>query len=280
MIVLSDGLVNVGETRPDAIANDVHGLAQRGVSTTTLGMGDDYSEDLLAAMARSGDGNFFYIESADQLPEIFETELSDLSATLGQRVSLGVEPQSGIKIMDVMNDLDQTNTKRYKLPNLVVGSPINVVVVRLQIPALSQSAELLKIRLAWDDSEQKGRQVLRAGLELPLVSAEQFSDFPANETVQEQVALLMAARAQREAIEFTDRGDYAAASASLQNARMAMACMAPSEALLEEQSILEDLETDYQSGRVTSARKKAFSQSYNLSRSGRSKPRRSMDEKS
>jgi|GEM_PF-5617545 len=149
-------------------------------------------------MARSGDGNFFHIESPDQLPEIFETELSGLSATLGQRVSLGVEPQSGVKVMNVLNDLDQTNTKRYKLPNLVVGSPINVV-VRLQIPALSQSAELLKVRLAWDDSEQK--------------------------------------------------------------------------------SILEDLEMDYQSGRVTSARKKAFSQSYNLSRSGRSKPRRSMDEK-
>jgi Ca-activated chloride channel family protein len=229
-------------------------------------------------MARSGDGNFFHIESADQLPEIFETELSGLSATLGQRVSLGVEPQSGVKVMDVLNDLDQTNTGRYKLPNLVVGSPINVV-VRLQIPALSQSAELLKIRLAWDDSDHKGRQVLRAGLELPLVGAEQFSDFPANETVQEQVALLMAARARREAIQFSDQGDYAAASASLQNARMAMACMAPSEALLEEQSILEDLETDYQRGRVTSARKKAFSQSYNLSRSGRSKPRRSMDEK-
>jgi Ca-activated chloride channel family protein len=278
VIVLSDGLANVGETRPDAIASDVHGLAQRGVSTTTLGIGDDYSEDLLAAMARSGDGNFFHIESADQLPEIFETELSGLSATLGQRVSLGVEPQSGIKVMDVLNDLDQTNTGRYKLPNLVVGSPINVV-VRLQIPALSQSAELLKVRLAWDDSDQKGRQVLRSGLELPLVSAEQFSDFPANETVQEQVALLMAARARREAIQFSDRGDYAAASASLQNARMAMACMAPSEALLEEQSILKDLETDYQSGRVTSARKKAFSQSYNLSRSGRSKPRRSMDDK-
>ena len=278
VIVLSDGLANVGETRPDAIASDVHGLAQRGVSTTTLGIGDDYSEDLLAAMARSGDGNFFHIESADQLPEIFETELSGLSATLGQRVSLGVEPQSGVKVMDVLNDLDQTNTGRYKLPNLVVGSPINVV-LRLQIPALSQSAELLKVRLAWDDSDQKGRQVLRAGLELPLVSAEQFSDFPANEVVQEQVALLMAARARREAIQFSDRGDYAAASASLQNARMAMACMAPSEALLEEQSILEDLETDYQSGRVTSARKKAFSQSYNLFRSGRSKPRRSINER-
>ncbi|WOD37925.1 vWA domain-containing protein [Nodosilinea sp. E11] len=278
VIVLSDGLANVGETRPDAIASDVHGLAQHGVSTTTLGIGDDYSEDLLAAMARSGDGNFFHIESAEQLPTIFETELSGLAATLGQRVSLGIKPNNGVTVMDVLNDFEQTDTRRYKLPNLMVGAPIQVV-VRLQVPALSQSSELMQVRLAWDDAEQPGRQVLRAGLELPLVSPEQFSDFPANPAVQEQVALLMAARARREAVMYSDRGDYAAASMSLANARMEMAAMAPSEALLEEQSILEDLEADYQSGNVTSARKKAFSQSFNLSRSGKSKPRRSMDSK-
>jgi Ca-activated chloride channel family protein len=278
VIVLSDGLANVGETRPDAIASDVHGLAQRGVSTTTLGIGDDYSEDLLAAMARSGDGNFFHIESAEQLPTIFETELSGLAATLGQRVSLGVKPGNGVTVMDVLNDFDQTDTRRYKLPNLMVGSPIQVV-VRLQVPALSQNSELMQVRLAWDDAEQPGRQVLQAGLELPLVSAEQFSDFPANESVQEQVALLMAARARREAIQFSDRGDFASARQSLTDARMAMASMAPSAMLMEEQAVLEDLEADYQSGNVTSARKKAFSQSFNLSRSGKSKPRRSMDSK-
>jgi Ca-activated chloride channel family protein len=278
VIVLSDGLANVGETRVDAIASDVHGLAQHGVSTTTLGIGDDYSEDLLAAMARSGDGNFFHIESAEQLPTIFETELSGLAATLGQRVSLGVKPSQGVTVMDVLNDFDMTDTRRYKLPNLTVGAPIQVV-VRLQVPALSHSCELMQVRLAWDDPELKKRQALRAGLELPLVSPEQFSDFPANPAVQEQVALLMAARARREAIQFSDRGDYAAASTSLGQARMAMAAMAPSEALLEEQAILEDLEADYQSGNVTSARKKAFSQSFNLSRTGKSKPRRSMDSK-
>ncbi|HIK44481.1 MAG TPA: VWA domain-containing protein [Leptolyngbyaceae cyanobacterium M65_K2018_010] len=277
VIVLSDGLANVGETRPDAIAQDVHGLAQRGVSTTTLGIGDDYSEDLLAAMARSGDGNFFHIESADQMPTIFETELSGLAATLGQRVSLGLEPGPGITVMDVLNDFDQTNTQRYKLPNLMVGAPIQVV-VRLQVPALSHSRELLQVRLAWDDPELNKRQVLRAGLELPLVSPEQFSDFPANAGVQEQVALLMAARARREAIQFSDQGDYKAAQRSLAHARLDMACMAPSPALLEEQAILEDLEADYQRGAVSSARKKAFSQSFHLSRSGKSKPRRSMDD--
>lgn len=137
----------------------------------------------------------------------------------------------------------------------------------------------MQVRLAWDDGEQPRRRVLRAGLELPLVRVEQFSDFPADEAVQEQVALLMAARARREAVMYSDQGDYAAAGISLANARVAMAAMAPSPALLEEQAVLQDLEADYQSGNVGSACKEAFSQSFNMSRTGKSKPRRSMDSK-
>jgi Ca-activated chloride channel family protein len=276
VIVLSDGLANVGETQPDAIATDVHGLAQRGVSTSTLGIGDDYSEDLLAAMARSGDGNFFHIESPDQLPSFFETELSGLAATLGQRVSLGLEPGQGVRVREVLNDLDLTQTGRYKLPNLMVGTPIQVV-VRLQVPALGQPQELMRVRLAWDDPALTTRQVLRAGLELPLVNPEQFSDFPANATVQEQVALLMAARARREAVMYSDQGDFAAAQQSLAEARLTMANMPPSPMLMEEQESLADLEADYREGNLSRARKKAFSQSFNLSRSGHSKPRRSLD---
>lgn len=275
VILFSDGQANVGETCPDAIADDVHGLAQRGVSTTTLGIGQGYNEDLLAAMASSGDGNFFHIESAAQLPDIFETELSGLAATLGQRVSLGVEPQTGVKVLDVLNDFELTDTQRYKLPNLVIGSPLNVV-VRLQVPALSHPAELLQVRLAWDDRQQPQRQTLRAGLTLPLVTAAQFSDFPAAETVQQQVALLMAARARKEAIAFADRGDVRSAQQSLKSARAAFSAFAPSPALGAEQAALEDLELDYAAGRSASARKKALSQQFNLRRSGQSNPRRSM----
>src|SRR5262249_55594471 len=36
VLLLSDGLANVGETKPDAIATDVNRLAREGVSTTTL----------------------------------------------------------------------------------------------------------------------------------------------------------------------------------------------------------------------------------------------------
>jgi Ca-activated chloride channel family protein len=277
VILLSDGLANVGETRPDAIADDVHGLAQRGVGTTALGIGDNYSEDLMEAIARSGDGNFFHIDSPDQLPDIFETELSGLSATLGQRVSLGLKPQSGVRVMDVLNDFELTNTRRHKLPNLMVGAPINVV-VRLQIPAMEQACQVLNLRLAWDDPHQADRQVLRAGLTLPVVPPEQLSDFPANAAVQEQVALLMGARARREAMQFADAGDYEAARSSIRQTRRRIAEAPQSPLMVEEQELLENLEADYEMGNVARARKMAASQAFNLSRSGRSNPRRKMSE--
>ena len=58
--------------------------------------------------------------------------------------------------MDVLDDFDQTSTRRYKLPNLVSGSSINVV-VRLQVPALNQGRELVQVRMAWDDSDRPER---------------------------------------------------------------------------------------------------------------------------
>ena len=60
-----------------------------------MGVGDDYNEDLMEAMARAGDGHYYYIESPVQLVDMFQTELQGLMDTLGQKVSLGLEPADG-----------------------------------------------------------------------------------------------------------------------------------------------------------------------------------------
>lgn len=267
VLLLSDGLANVGETNPDVIANDVHGLAQRGISTTTLGVGNDYSEDLLEAMARSGDGNFYHIESPQQLPSIFQAELQGLMATLGQQVSLGIEPQSGVVVADVLNDLDRTSYGRLKLPNLVVGNPI-LIVVRLKLPAIHQATDLCHFRLAWNDPNQPGRQVLRATLRLPVMPAAQLADIPLHPEVQQQIALLMAARARVEAIHHLDLGDSLGASQSLMAARELMLSAAPPTLGTQvELERLAELNEEIEAGELGSSRKKARFQSYNLRRS-------------
>ncbi|HEY9728073.1 MAG TPA: VWA domain-containing protein, partial [Chroococcales cyanobacterium] len=221
VILLSDGLANVGVTNPDSIASDVHRLAKQGVSTTTMGVGNDYDQNLLEAMASSGDGNFYYIESPQQLPTIFQAELQGLMATVGHTVSLGIEPQAGVELADALNDLEINRKGRYQLTNLVIGNPIEVV-VRLRVPAMSQATNLCYFRLAWNDPQTPERQKIRIALQLPVVSSAQLEEFPLNLEVQEQVALLMAARAKKEAVRLVEQSDYEAASQLLQDTRLSV----------------------------------------------------------
>ncbi len=108
ILLLSDGIANVGLSEPDALATDAHKLTAKGVSTTTLGLGDDYNEDLLEAMAQSGDGNYYYyVEHPTQLPTLFATELRGLMAAVGNGVTLQIKPCDGVSVVDILNDFDR-----------------------------------------------------------------------------------------------------------------------------------------------------------------------------
>ena len=262
VILLSDGLANVGETNPDTIATDVHGLAQHGVSTSAIGLGDDYNEDLLEAMARSGDGNYYYIADAEQLASIFERELQGLVLTCGTNVTLAIQPQADVVVADVLNDLELNSTGDFKLSNLVFDSPIELV-VRLQIPALSQAAELCCFQLTWSDTEQQTQQA-QAALQLPVVSSRQFEQYPPNPDVQQQVALMMAARARKEAVRLVSKRDYAAASSLLQQTKQQMLSFdLPMSA--PEAAALEDLDLELKERKFASYRKRSLNQSYTRS---------------
>ncbi|MGG6295104.1 macro domain-containing protein [Leptolyngbya sp. AN02str] len=262
VILLSDGLANVGETNPDAIATDVHGLAQRGVSTPTMGLGDDYNEDLLEAMARSGDGNYYYIASAEQLPSIFEQELQGLAATLGKNVALAIQPEGNVVAADILNDLDVDDQGRFKLPNLVFDSPIDVV-VRLNIPALTNETELCRFHLTWTDTNQQTQEAT-AVLKLPVVPSSQLEAFPLNQDVQQQVALMTTARAKKEAVRLVDQGDYGTAGQVLQQTRQQLLDFnLPMSA--PEAAALEDLHQELRDRKLASYRKMASHQSYTRS---------------
>lgn len=57
ILLLTDGLANQGITEPDALTQMARRSAEEGIGTTTIGFGEDFSEDLLTAMADAGRGN-------------------------------------------------------------------------------------------------------------------------------------------------------------------------------------------------------------------------------
>lgn len=262
IILLSDGLANQGETNPDVIASDVKGLAQHGVSTTTMGMGNDYNEDLLEAMATSGDGSYYYIESADQLPHIFEMELQGLMATIGREVNLRIDPQADVEIVDVFNDFHRTRQGEYKLPNLIMGNPF-IVGVRLKVSGMATETELCGFRLSWNDPQESEPQKQRVSLRLPVVSSVELEEYPFNSEVREQIALMISARAKLEATKMMDRGDYMAARQALQSSARSMRAAAPQSLRVQQESLsLGELESDLEAQRYTRSRKRARYESH------------------
>ncbi len=257
VLLLTDGLANRGETNADRIASDVKGLAGRGISTTTLGVGDDFNEDLLKAMADAGDGNYYFIEGASDLERIFAVELSGLMATIGNKVSLGLEPQNGAKIVDVLSDLPQTEFGRLMLSNLIAGNPLEVV-FKLEIPALEQESDVCFSRLAWDAPESREREVLREALSLKAVSDAEWEAMPSDTRVTDAAARLEVARQRDKIAAMLDDGDVAGASEGVKAAReFSTRYLAAPAAMSEEMAAFDELEADIKAGEAGLASKKA-----------------------
>jgi Ca-activated chloride channel homolog len=269
VILLTDGLANVGETNADRIGSDVSGLSSRGVGTSAMGIGEDYDEDLLEAMARSGDGNFYHIQSVDQLPLFFGAELQGLAGTLGAKVSLGINTPQGVEVKDVLNDLDKTEYGRLKLPNLVLGYPI-VIAFRLKVRPQRAGADLCAFRLAWDDPKSGRRQELRLAFRLPAVPSADLGSLPSDPAVEEQFAILLAARARKEAIHAIDAGDMVRASSLIGQQMGVMESLPESDCVSREFDALRELQSDLANADDKIARKKMTYQRFNTQRGKRS----------
>src|ERR1051326_2959834 len=210
--LITDGLANVGVTSTDEIVTQAIGLFQRGVSTSTIGIGADFNEDLLMPMAQSGGGNAWHGVEPDDMQQIFQAELEGLIAQYAHTVSLSLIPADGVCIADVLNDFDLTETGRYRLPNLQSGSPLDIV-VQLKIGAqeLGTQMRLLDLRLGFTPQDAKQAEVLKQAHTVEFASATAVDNGAVNEDVIKAVQFLMNARARNEAMKRMDRGDYAGA---------------------------------------------------------------------
>ena len=90
ILLLTDGHANVGITAPDKLIGLCRNAATEGITTTTIGFGADYDEDLLTAMADAGGGGAYYIEEPDQAPAVFEEELAGLLSIAAQNVRVAI----------------------------------------------------------------------------------------------------------------------------------------------------------------------------------------------
>src|SRR5687768_6825098 len=99
VILLSDGLANVGPSSPEDLGRFGASLVKEGISVTTIGLGLGFNEDLMTRLAQRSDGNTYFVEHSSDLPRIFAAELGDVLNVVARRIIIEIEFPAGVRPM-------------------------------------------------------------------------------------------------------------------------------------------------------------------------------------
>jgi len=115
MVLLSDGLANVGPSSPIDLARLGAALLKEGISVTTIGIGTDFNEDLMSQLADRSDGNHYFVESSVDLPRIFASELGDVLSVAARQVSIELETPRGVTPLRIIGREGQIVGRRVEI---------------------------------------------------------------------------------------------------------------------------------------------------------------------
>ncbi len=220
VILLTDGQANVGMTEPGQLVGLCRSGAGTGISTTTVGFGAHFDEDLLKSMADAGQGGTYYIEEADQAAGIFAEELDGLMSLAAQNVRVAIGPGADAGFVQVHHQYpnhSEGDVLTLEVGDLYAREPRRIVMEFLLPPKAKAGIDYqvamvtVTAHVLMDDG---GVELQTVKLPIMLSPVEGGIVQP---EVRREVLLVAAARAREEAMEARERGDWTGASQSLRD---------------------------------------------------------------
>ncbi len=228
VILMTDGLANRGVTDTNQMVRMARQKLESGVATTTMGLGDDFNEDLLMAMASAGGGAFYFIDSPEVAPAIFNEELQGLLNVVGQNLTASIEPVGGfdLRIAQMNAYPAQADGPRqtFRMGDLFADE-VKALLLEIDVPPQSGTGHLQIARLRIEYDELLPGNTRHQVQELPvMVSVRASDDVPllVNPEVSQSVLLLQTAQARQQAIMAADQGDFMSATHILRTAAAAI----------------------------------------------------------
>ena len=207
LVLMSDGLANEGIESIDGMSALVGRMASDGTTVSAIGLGADYDEEMLRAIAQAGNGNYYYVESPSQVSTIFDQEVRGLFQTVAEDLRLNLVSAPGVKA-DLLNDIAFAE-QRFDLGTLRYDESI-VLIARFTVPraVLGEDLDLGAVQVSLKERET-GRLILieeplsvRVSSDAAMVAGSQKSDVTAER------ALVEIEQAEKEAAKLAAKGDY------------------------------------------------------------------------
>jgi Ca-activated chloride channel family protein len=213
-LLLTDGLANQGTRDHETLVRHAGELRNRGIATSTFGVGSDFDERLLRDLARDGGGNFYFIETPAQIPDLLTSELGEALEIVARDVALHITLPQGASAAPLnryrysrqeRTPLDDGEL-RIALGDLVSSQDVRVV-VRVELPR-GELGDISRVRIAL---EGRGINENVQNIDWEYAPSADNDDQPRDLEVDREVASLYAARARAEATEANRQRNFTAA---------------------------------------------------------------------
>ena len=246
VLLLSDGLANVGPQTPEALGSLGAQLVREGISVTTIGLGLDFNEDLMTRLARRSDGNTYFVENSRDLVRVFNEELGDVLSIVARRLVVDIDFPAGARPVRIVGREGRVEDGRVVVElNQLYGGQEKFALVEVELePAKKGSArEIARARVRYEDAAD-ARPASQSAQVAARFTAEQEevvqaanhrvqADYASNrlaETKDEVVALVDAGRRDEAAARLRQVGDSLTSLGSAYNNAEVLAAAAPAPA--------------------------------------------------
>ncbi|MEA5510959.1 VWA domain-containing protein [Crocosphaera sp. UHCC 0190] len=221
VLLLTDGLANVGEKRPNILTKTAEEKAKQGIITTTLGFGSSFNEDLLISMANAGGGNFYFIQSPDEAADVFAIEMESLVSVAAQNLTVTLKEENNTKVVDILNSYRQD--KKDSNLSLFLGDVYQFepkpLAISLSIPPQFQPGNYDILTLACryetviNDSLQQCQEEVRISIKVG--DQEESQNIATDPQILGKTSQLRIAKIKDNAIALADQGNYQEAAENL-----------------------------------------------------------------
>ncbi len=224
VLLLTDGLANRGVTDHEELARLAYDLRRRGVTTSTFGVGTDFDESLLQAMADSGGGHFYFIGDVAQMRDHITSEVGETLEVVAREVVLDLTLPELVRVapLSPFRVEQSPGRARVYLGDMLSGQVLSVVLrVTFDFGDVGREVGVI-VRVS--DRDRAFETALPAPE--PVSLAWQYADHAANDVqprdkdVDRVVARLFAERARQDAVNLNREGRYVEAGDLLARVRV------------------------------------------------------------
>jgi Ca-activated chloride channel family protein len=155
VLLLSDGLANAGDDSPAGLRRRASSFARRGAVLTTMGIGDDFDEPLMTALADAGEGNFYYLAQLEALAAFFESEFVSAARTVASNLAVHFVPGAYVELVDAAGyPLERLAGETVFRPGSLSAGQRRSLWLSVRVPTDRQgSFDLGSVRLTYDERD-------------------------------------------------------------------------------------------------------------------------------